>query len=188
MEFKRGDTVWLKDDECLGLVMTVDDSDGTYRVWIEDEDWEWVSEKQVSRPPAPVYGPVLVGTNGAPLTGKDIFGMPLGQRMQYDNSSPRRKDQPVTEGFLDYFPATARLTAELSRLGNEKHNPGEPLHHARGKSKDHRNCAVRHLMDADVIDPETGLVEAVGAVWRSSAYVQELAENVYGWPKAPRAR
>ncbi len=180
-----GDKVESENFEGVAVIIEVDESDSTYKVFIEKEcEWEWFAFGDVR----PYKAPAAQGTAQKTSGLVDLFGMPLGRRMQYDNSSARRKDQPVTEGFLDYFPATARLTAELSRLGNEKHNPGEPLHHARDKSKDHRNCAVRHLMDADVIDPESGLVEAVGAVWRSSAYVQELAENVYGWPKAPRAR
>ena len=109
-------------------------------------------------------------------------------RMFYDNSSARRKDQPVTEGFLKYFPAAVRLVAEVSRLGNDKHNPGEPLHHARDKSGDHLDCAGRHLMDADSVDGDLGIIEAVNAIWRLCAYVQEKCEREYGWPKAPNAK
>lgn len=111
-----------------------------------------------------------------------------GWRMEYDNSSARRKDQPVAEGFLDYFPAAIRLGSELSRLGNEKHNPGQPMHHARGKSGDHANCIVRHQMSFEEIDADTELAEAVMVFWRAGAQLQELAERKYGWPKAPRAR
>ncbi len=111
---------------------------------------------------------------------------PADWRMRYDNSSARRKEQPVAEGVLDYMPAAIRLAAELSRLGNEKHNPGQPLHHARTKSTDHRNCAARHIMDADVLD-EFGLIEAISAFWRIGIYIQEKCERDYGWPKAPRA-
>lgn len=39
------------------------------------------------------------------------------------------------------------LLALISKEGNDKHNPGEPLHHARGKSMDHGDCLLRHLMD-----------------------------------------
>jgi hypothetical protein len=46
--------------------------------------------------------------------------------------------------------------AELSRAGNEKHNPGEELHHARGKSNDHADCILRHLVDRGTVDPEDG--------------------------------
>ena len=114
--------------------------------------------------------------------------VPPDWRMRYDDSSARRKDQPVTEGFLKYCPAAIRLAAELSRLGNEKHNPGEPMHHARGKSADHLDCAARHIMDADKVDGDTGLIEAVLAFWRLGMYIQEKCERDYGWPKAPNAK
>jgi hypothetical protein len=192
MTFKVGDRVLLaaharhavKFKDIGGLLATliqVDDgedadADGMpYQVDLGFGDTTWLLEHEIeSLAPAPV-SPV------APV-------LPEGWRMYYANTSQRRKEQPVTEGFLDYFPAVARLVAELSRLGNEKHNPGEPMHWARGKSKDHRDCTVRHVMDADEIDPETQLAEAVAAVWRASAYLQLLAEEKYGWPKAPRAR
>jgi hypothetical protein len=109
-------------------------------------------------------------------------------RMFYDNSSSRRKEHPVMEGFLKYFPAAVRLVSEVSRLGNDKHNPGEPLHHARDKSGDHLDCAARHLLDADSVDGDLGIIEAVNAIWRLCAYVQEKCEREYGWPKAPNAR
>ncbi len=178
MLFNPGDKVWL--DGRPGVVDYIDYSDSTYNVDFVDEDegWDWGTENQVTpRQEKAATEPTAPGT-----------GLPEGWRMFYANTSQRRKEQPVTEGFLDYFPAAIRLAAELSRLGNEKHNPGEEMHHARGKSADHRNCTVRHVMDADKIDEETQLAEAVMAFWRTGAYLQELAEKKYGWPVAPRAR
>src|SRR5690348_15140244 len=61
--------------------------------------------------------------------------------------SGARKDIPLARGLLDYFPAALARVAELSRIGNEKHNPGEDLHHARGKSGDHADCILRHLVE-----------------------------------------
>ncbi len=171
--FDVGDIVWDNVRLCRARVTQVWDDRTWYLVEYENGEHLSVSEYEVAAAPS--------------CEAKD-HERPADWRMYYDNSSSRRKDQPVTEGFLDYFPAAVRLCAELSRLGNEKHNPGEPLHHARGKSKDHRNCAVRHLMDADTADPETNLVEAVAAFWRLGAYIQELCETTYGWPKAPAAK
>lgn len=113
---------------------------------------------------------------------------PKDWRMFYDNSSARRKDQPVTEGFFKYCPAAIRLASEVSRLGNDKHNPGQPLHHARNKSGDHLDCAGRHLLDADSVDGDAGIIEAVNAFWRLGMYIQEKCEREYGWPKAPNAK
>src|SRR4051794_30652788 len=51
--------------------------------------------------------------------------------------SATRKTFPMCEGLLDYFPDACAEVAKVSFLGNAKHNPGEPMHHARGKSMDH---------------------------------------------------
>lgn len=58
-----------------------------------------------------------------------------------------RKALPIFDGVLLYFPDALLAVAEVSRIGNEQHNPGEPLHWARGKSMDQYNTALRHLMD-----------------------------------------
>ena len=42
-----------------------------------------------------------------------------------------RKALPIFTGFLMYFPDACAAVAEVSRLGNEQHNPGEALHWAR---------------------------------------------------------
>ncbi len=109
-------------------------------------------------------------------------------RMHYSDNSKRRKEQPVFSGVVRYFPAALALVAELSRLGNDKHNPGQPLHHARGKSTDHGDCILRHQASYEDADPETNLVHAVAVAWRALAQLQELAESRYGWPMAPGAR
>ncbi len=42
-----------------------------------------------------------------------------------------RKNIPMVTGCLDYFPNALAAVAEVSRAGNDQHNPGEPLHWAR---------------------------------------------------------
>jgi hypothetical protein len=97
--------------------------------------------------------------------------------------------------------------ARISKLGNDKHNPGEPLHHARGKSNDHPDCIIRHAMDvADIIahiernyvddpqvwykseDAEALLDEVSQLLWRAALWSQELHEKFGGAPLAPGAR
>ena len=58
-----------------------------------------------------------------------------------------RKNIPLARGLLDYFPRALAAVADLSRIGNEQHNPGEPMHWAKEKSNDHADCIVRHLID-----------------------------------------
>lgn len=100
--------------------------------------------------------------------------------------SAARKQFPLATGVDDYIPAALVCFAALSKVGNDKHNPGEPLHHARDKSSDHSDCLRRHQLDAG--DPAADeLEEAVCAFWRAGMRVQLLAEKL-GAPKAPGAR
>ncbi len=111
--------------------------------------------------------------------------------------SAERKNYPLLSGCLKYFPAALAGVAQISKVGNDKHNPGQPLHHARGKSADHGDCILRHLMDTEdllahlaratsVVSPEALLTEANQLVWRALAYSQQLHEQ-FGAPLAPSA-
>ena len=88
------------------------------------------------------------------------------------NTSKERKETPVFSGVLQYFPDAINAVARQSWAGNEKHNPGEPLHWAREKSNDHMDCAIRHMMTPNEIDPETGGTHLVAAAWRVLAALQ----------------
>jgi hypothetical protein len=107
------------------------------------------------------------------------------------SDSLARKRYPISSGVLKYFPAAIAGVARVSQEGNDKHNPGEPLHHARGKSMDHDDCIQRHLMDLqDALaagDKTTALLEADAVAWRALALSQELHEAC-GAPLAPGAR
>lgn len=97
-----------------------------------------------------------------------------------------RKGIPMVTGLLDYFPAALAAVAEVSRVGNEQHNPGQPMHHARGKSNDHPDCAVRHIADRGTVDTD-GLRHSAKAAWRVLALLQEELEAA-GAPLARGAR
>lgn len=97
-------------------------------------------------------------------------------------SSAERKGVPLCTGVLDYFPAALAAVAKLSKFGNDKHNPGQPLHHARGKSTDHADCILRHLADRGIKDPDTGLSHTVEVAWRALALLQEELEKTEGAP------
>lgn len=102
--------------------------------------------------------------------------------------SGARKDLPIARGVLDYFPNALAEVAHLSLLGNQKHNPGEEMHHARGKSSDHADCIVRHLMERGTVDPEDGVRHSVKVAWRALALLQEELEREEGLPMARGAR
>jgi hypothetical protein len=100
--------------------------------------------------------------------------------------SAERKGIPLARGLLDYFPAALAEVARLSQAGNDKHNPGEELHHARGKSMDHADCILRHLVERGVVDTD-GFLHDVKVAWRALANLQEALE-ARGAPIARGAR
>ena len=91
-----------------------------------------------------------------------------------------RKNIPLARGVLDYFPAALAEVAKLSKAGNDKHNPGEDLHWARGKSLDHADCILRHLADRGTVDAEDGIRHSAKTAWRALALLQEELERDAG--------
>lgn len=91
-----------------------------------------------------------------------------------------RKGTPIGTGVLDYFPAAIAYIARVSKAGNDQHNPGQPLHWARGKSSDHWDCAVRHGIERGTIDTD-GLRHTGKAAWRMLAMLQEELEAAAGF-------
>lgn len=88
----------------------------------------------------------------------------------------KRKATPIYSGVLMYFPDALAAVAEVSRIGNDQHNPGQPLHWARGKSTDHLDCMIRHSLEAGTIDTDGGRHSAKMA-WRALAQLQTEIEN-----------
>lgn len=87
-----------------------------------------------------------------------------------------RKNAPMATGLLDYFPLALIEVARLSKIGNDQHNPGEPLHWSRGKSNDHADCIVRHLVERGKIDTDN-VTHTAKVAWRALALLQEEMEN-----------
>ena len=96
--------------------------------------------------------------------------------MTLSTEAKSRKDIPLARGVLDYFPDALAAVAELSRIGNEQHNPGEPLHWAKDKSTDHADCIVRHLIDRGKRDTD-GVKHSTKVAWRALALLQIEIEN-----------
>ena len=92
------------------------------------------------------------------------------------NSRPAAAPLP-TDSVLDYFPDAVAAVAEVSFVGNEKHNPGEPLHWSRGKSPDHADCIGRHLLERGTIDPVTKVRHSAQLAWRALALLQIEIED-----------
>lgn len=124
---------------------------------------------------------------------------PLGQRYEAERILPRnldiplgiggaptrasnlptdpqeRKRYPVASGVLDYFPDAIVALANLSWQGNEQHNPGQPLHWARGKSTDEADTAIRHFLQRGTLDTD-GQRHTAKFVWRGLALLQKEIE------------
>lgn len=95
----------------------------------------------------------------------------------------KRKAAPVATGALDYFPLAIAEISRVSKAGNDQHNPGQPLHWARDKSKDHADCIVRHLIERGTIDND-GQRHSAKLAWRALALLQEELEAAAGWHPA----
>jgi hypothetical protein len=99
-----------------------------------------------------------------------------------------RKEMPVARGVLDYFPLALLEVAKVSFKANQQHNPGEPMHWARGKSTDHADCIARHLMERGTEDKDDGLRHSAKLAWRALALLQTELELAQGYDAEAAAK
>ena len=97
-----------------------------------------------------------------------------------------RKEIPLASGVLDYFPSALIEVAKVSFEGNKQHNPGEPLHWARGKSMDQSDTTIRHFMERGTFDSD-GIRHSAKLAWRALAILQ-LELEAEGAPVARGAK
>lgn len=132
---------------------------------------------------------------------RDLGSLKDGGDLEPDSSqttlpieSNDRKEYPVYSGPVKYFPKALAEVAHVCKTGNDKHNPGQPLHHARGKSSDHADCIMRHLIDMKedmgrgVGYDENGVAQVAYIAWRALALAQEWFEKYENAPVAPGAK
>jgi hypothetical protein len=91
------------------------------------------------------------------------------------SSAQKRKEVPIHSGVIKYFPRALAAVAELSRIGNEQHNPGKPLHWDRSKSGDELDALSRHLIEAGTIDTD-GVRHSTKVCWRGLANLEKELE------------
>jgi hypothetical protein len=103
------------------------------------------------------------------------------------SEAKEREEYPLADGLLYYFPAALAAVARVSKIGNDQHNPGEPMHWARGKSTDHANKILRHQVDAGRMDKD-GTRHSAKVAWRALAQLQEELEREEGAPLPRNAR
>ena len=86
-----------------------------------------------------------------------------------------RKHHPVATGVIDYFPDALMEISNVSYVGNDQHNPGEPLHWAREKSADEADALMRHFIDRGKRDVD-GQRHSAKMAWRALALLQKEIE------------
>ena len=90
-----------------------------------------------------------------------------------------RKSLPVYSGVIAYFPLALMEVARVSRVGNDQHNPGKPLHWDRSKSSDELDACQRHLLDrasGEKFDSD-GTRHLAKVIWRASAALEKELEG-----------
>ena len=136
--------------------------------------------KIIIEPSPPIFVPKA-------MEGVTTFSTPKEQRPSLPENDEERQQFPLADGLLDYFPNALAEVARISKIGGDKHHPGEPLHWERGKSTDHRNKIMRHLIDSGKKDKH-GLRHSGGLAWRALALLQEELEAELGCPQPRNAR
>lgn|GEM_PF-3847072 len=113
-------------------------------------------------------------------SAEDIAANTPKRKRLLETISEVRKHYPICTGLIDYFPDACAAVAEVSYQGNQKHNPGEPMHHSRGKSMDHADCIARHLAERGGFDG--GIRHTAALAWRAMALLQEELEQENDFP------
>lgn len=118
-------------------------------------------------------------TYAAPCEPEQELDGPAISRELDKSDAMERKATPLYSGFVAYFPDAMAAVARLSHIANEQHNPGEPMHWARGKSMDHEDCIMRHLADhASGTEVDTdGQLHLTKVAWRAMAALQIYLEK-----------
>lgn len=95
--------------------------------------------------------------------------------MKIPTGAEARKQHPIASGVLDYFPDAIVAIAHVSFVGNEQHNPGQPLHWDRDKSTDEADALMRHFLERGRLDTD-GLRHTAKMAWRALALLQKEIE------------
>jgi len=94
------------------------------------------------------------------------------------DKAQERKKIPVYSGFVKYFPNAMKEVAVCSRIANEQHHAGKPLHWDMDKSTDELDAMMRHLIDhiSEPIDDD-GIRHITKVAWRSMAMLERILTN-----------
>lgn len=95
--------------------------------------------------------------------------------MTLPTDAAERKATPIATGVLDYFPDALAAVAHCSKVGNDQHNPGQPLHWDKEKSTDEADALIRHFLERGTIDTD-GVRHSAKVAWRALALLQREIE------------
>ena len=66
--------------------------------------------------------------------------------------------------------------SRVSKIGNDQHHKGKPLHWDKSKSMDHLDALTRHLIQAKE-DDDDGVSHLAKVAWRALAALQTKLEK-----------
>lgn len=190
-QLKVGDRVYDHEKEDTGVIVHIED----FGVLVEHDTWRGGHDGNAStyrhRPIMKNSGWWVSGSTLKKITTDEPTPQTLiithtVKSPVLPTDSGERKAIPVVRGVLDYFPAALAEVAKVSKAGNDQHHPGEPLYWERGKSTDHADTIVRHLMERGTVDTD-GMRHSAKVAWRALALLQEELE-AEGAPKARGSR
>jgi hypothetical protein len=138
---------------------------------MKDAEFEQAGEIKFFNPAG--SGGVMTAKSGPdPKIG--IGGAPTRATSLPDGAA-ERKQFPMATGLLDYFSNALAEVAHVSFVGNEQHNPGQPLHWDRAKSTDEADALLRHFVARGTLDKD-GLRHSAKVAWRALALLEKELE------------
>ncbi len=104
-----------------------------------------------------------------------VEGLEVTDAEVVSDKAQARKKIPVYSGFVKYFPNAMKEVAVCSRIANEQHHAGKPLHWDMNKSTDELDALMRHLVDhtTDPIDDD-GIRHITKVAWRAMAMLERI--------------
>ena len=137
----------------------------------EDQQWQYVEGLEVTDD---CDNPVIIHYD---LDG-EITEIEVNNAEVVADKAQERKNIPVYSGFVKYFPNAMKEVAVCSRIANEQHHAGKPLHWDMDKSTDELDAMMRHLIDhtSEPIDDD-GIRHMTKVAWRAMAMLERVLTN-----------
>lgn len=161
-----------KENEKRMNVILQNGNDGLhYDDMTEEQQWQCVEGLEVTDD---CDNPVRIHYN---FDG-EITEIEVNEPEVVTDKAQERKKIPVYGGFVKYFPNAIKEVAVCSRIANEQHHAGKPLHWDMDKSTDELDALMRHLIDhtQNPIDDD-GIRHLTKVAWRAMAMLERTLTN-----------